>query len=77
MELGWCEGLRRRWETLGIDPALADLSAAENAEVEGSSKQDVEAARKEVLQGAIVKQVLRDALKGQSPNRHQSIADIK
>ncbi|CAG7846186.1 U3 small nucleolar RNA-associated protein 6 Short=U3 snoRNA-associated protein 6 [Serendipita indica DSM 11827] len=63
MELGWCEGLRRRWETLGIDPALANLSAAENAEIEGSAKQSTEAARKEVLQGAIVKQVLRDALK--------------
>ncbi|KAG8806239.1 U3 snoRNP protein, partial [Serendipita sp. 399] len=63
MELGWCELLRRRWETLGISTNLENLSAAENAEVMNSSELDVKSARQEVLQGAIVKEVLKDALK--------------
>ncbi|KAG8829024.1 U3 snoRNP protein [Serendipita sp. 411] len=65
MELGWCELLRRRWETLGIPTNLENLSAAENAEVATSSELDVKSARKEVLKGAIVKEVLKDALKAQ------------
>ncbi|KAG8782554.1 U3 snoRNP protein [Serendipita sp. 405] len=65
MELGWCELLRRRWETLGIPTNLENLSAAENAEIATSSELDVKGARKEVLKGAIVKEVLKDALKAQ------------
>ena len=61
MELGWCEFLKRRWGTLGIQFIDGDL------EVSSSTTQaDAEAARKEVLNGAIVKEVLKNALHGQS-----------
>ena len=59
MELGFVETLRRRWETLGIKN-----STTVDVEVDD---QNGEAARQEVLDGAIVKEVLRDALKGKLP----------
>ncbi|QRV82646.1 U3 small nucleolar RNA-associated protein 6 [Ceratobasidium sp. AG-Ba] len=47
MELGYCEGLRRRWKTLGVDAASPD----ENAE-----------AREEILSGKIVQAVITSAI---------------
>jgi hypothetical protein len=61
MELGWCEFLKRRWETLGIQLIEEDLEASSS-----TTQVDAEAARKEVLNGAIVKEVLKNALHGQS-----------
>ena len=57
MELGWCEFLKRRWETLGIQPTEGDLN-------EASLTADTESARRDVLNGAIVKEVLKNALQG-------------
>lgn len=59
MELGFVETLRRRWETLGIQN-----STAVDIEIED---QNGDAARQEILDGEIVKAVLRDALKGKLP----------
>jgi U3 small nucleolar RNA-associated protein 6 len=61
MELGWCELLKRRWETLGIQLVDGDLEASSS-----TTQADAEAARKEVLNGAIVKEVLKNALEGLS-----------
>ena len=59
MELGFAETLRRRWETLGIKNGTAvDI---------GVDDQNGDAARREILDGAIVKEVLRDAVKGKLP----------
>jgi hypothetical protein len=59
MELGWCEFLKRRWETLGIQPIEGDLEASSS-----TTQVEAEAARKDVLNGAIVKEVLKNALHG-------------
>jgi len=59
MELGWCEFLKRRWETLGIQPSDRDPEASSL-----TANVDAEAARKEVLNGAIVKEVIKNALQG-------------
>ena len=67
MELGWCEFLRRRWETLGINTGRSDLASGVVA-AEEIRAMDVESARKEVLSGAIVKEVLKDALNGRLLN---------
>ena len=65
MELGFVETLRRRWETLGIkNNTTADIEIDD---------QDNDTARQKVLDGAIVKEVLRDALKGK-PLLHLSEA---
>lgn len=61
MELGWCEFLKRRWGTLGIQLIEGDLEVSSS-----TTQEDAEAARKEVLNGAIVKEVLKNALDGQS-----------
>ncbi|KIM29138.1 hypothetical protein M408DRAFT_8499 [Serendipita vermifera MAFF 305830] len=53
MELGWCEFLKRRWETLGIRPTEDSLE---------DTTSDADSARKDVLNGAIVKEVLSNAL---------------
>lgn len=66
MELGWCEFLRRRWETLGISTPESD-SISGVAITEDVREMDVDSARKEVLTGAIVKEVLKDALNGKIP----------
>jgi hypothetical protein len=63
MELSFVETLRRRWETLGIkNNTTVDIeNDDENSEV----------ARQKILDGAIVKEVLRDTLKGE-PLLHHS-----
>ena len=56
MELGFVETLRRRWETLGIkNNTTVDIEIDD---------QNNDTARQNILDGAIVKEVLRDALKG-------------
>jgi hypothetical protein len=63
MELGFVETLRRRWETLGIkNNTTIDIEVDD---------QNNDAARQKVLDGEIVKEVLRDALKG-NPLLHLS-----
>jgi hypothetical protein len=59
MELGFAETLRRRWETLGIEN-----STIVDVEMDDQSS---DAARQQILDGAIVKEVIRDALKGKLP----------
>ena len=56
MELGFVETLRRRWETLGI----------KNDTTVDTDDQNSDAARQKIVDGAIVKEVLRDALKGKA-----------
>jgi U3 small nucleolar RNA-associated protein 6 len=67
MELGWCEFLRRRWETLGINTGQSDPTSGVTV-TEEVRAMDVDSARKEVLSGAIVKEVLKDALNGRLLN---------
>jgi U3 small nucleolar RNA-associated protein 6 len=63
MELGFVEMLRRRWETLGIkNNTTVDIEVDD---------QNNDAARQKVLDDEIVKEVLRDALKG-NPLLHLS-----
>lgn len=72
MELGFVEGLRRRWEVLGIKvdlkgkgrEQLADEGGMENMEVDEIEEDSAEAARREIMQGAIVKTVMANAAKG-------------
>lgn len=72
MEMGFIEGLRRRWEVLGIkvdikgkgkesDGAEGDV---ETMEVDAIEEDSAEAARREIMQGAIVKTVIANAAKG-------------
>ncbi|KAG6862332.1 hypothetical protein C0995_016030 [Termitomyces sp. Mi166 len=77
MELGFIENLRRRWEILGIDttvpsnqgredPAAADPSnlimpGVDKVPAEEEEVDDGAEARKEILQGAIVKSVIDSA----------------
>ena len=59
-ELGFVEGLRRRWDVLGVgsEDVLADSS---------------EEARKEIMQGAIVKAVISEAAKGVCYNNETGV----
>ncbi|PVG02629.1 hypothetical protein CPB86DRAFT_794033 [Serendipita vermifera] len=59
MEISWCEILRRRWETLGISQ---DASPKDNSDTR-EMQNDLEATRMQVLNGAIVKEVLTNALR--------------
>ncbi|KAI0073382.1 hypothetical protein K474DRAFT_1721714 [Panus rudis PR-1116 ss-1] len=76
MELGFVESMRRRWSVLGIDVDGKDkgkgkerISAisegeAEQMQVDAEEEGDEsEAARREILQGAIVKSVISSAVK--------------
>ncbi|THH29933.1 hypothetical protein EUX98_g4250 [Antrodiella citrinella] len=71
MELGFVEGLRRRWEVLGIKVDLkgkAKEKQAEEGDVETMEVDDIEedsgeAARREIMNGAIVKTVIANAAK--------------
>ncbi|KAH0589246.1 hypothetical protein H2248_005008 [Termitomyces sp. 'cryptogamus'] len=83
MELGFVESLRRRWEILGIgttaqekeDDSAADPSNLimpgvdqEVVSAEDSTEEETGAeARKEILQGAIVKSVMNSAAQGIHP----------
>lgn len=60
MELNFVETLRRRWKTLGIKEESVDMDEQHDLEVP-----EDEAARQAILNGAIVKQVMEDAVKGE------------
>ena len=70
MELGFIEGLRRRWELLGIRVDVKGKgkdtldSDVENMEVDAIEEDSAEAARREIMQGGIVKAVIANAAKG-------------
>ena len=85
MELGFVESMRRRWNVLGItvnekgkgkererDPLEND--AVERMEVEAAEPEgdESEAARQEILGGAIVKSVISSAARGDRPSLFQS-----
>lgn len=78
MELGFIEGLRRRWEVLGIKVDIKGKGKEvgregeaegdmENMEVDDIEEDSAEAARRDIMQGAIVKTVITNAAKGMSP----------
>ena len=72
MELGFVEGLRRRWEVLGVDKGTEHAGGAEgdvemgDAQGPGDGSEDgaleQEKARKEILSGALVKTVIDNAI---------------
>lgn len=76
MEIGFVEGMRRRWGVLGIevkgknkaDNVVGedmDDSKVEQMQTEADGEGDeAEQARKEIMQGAIVKSVISNAVKG-------------
>lgn len=68
MELNFVETLRRRWKALGIEEDAADASDQPEMQVP-----EDEAARQEILNGAIVRHVIQDAAKGKlQSTRHLS-----
>lgn len=76
MEIGFVEGMRRRWGVLGIEVKGKnkaenvvgedmDDSKVEQMQTEADGEGDeAEQARKEIMQGAIVKSVISNAVKG-------------
>ncbi len=80
MEMGFVEGMRRRWGVLGIDlNGKGKAKAQENVEdgmddteveqMQGEAEgegDEAEKARREIMQGAIVKSVISNAVKGAS-----------
>jgi U3 small nucleolar RNA-associated protein 6 len=80
MELGFIEGLRRRWSVLGLDQgsdmngkqrerAVADETGIEPSLVEdldnGGDENISSFARQEIMDGAIVKTVMSNAARGE------------
>lgn len=67
MELGFIEGLRRRWNVLGLDvdadPVESKCKERETAEAE-DSELATEAGRKQIMSGAIVKSVMTNGVEG-------------
>ena len=76
-ELGFVESMRRRWDVLGIDvngkgkaKAQESVIGMDEGEVEQMQTEadgegdEAEQARKEIMQGAIVKSVISNAVKG-------------
>lgn len=72
MELGFIEGLRRRWDVLGIEVGATDGKAKEMPlDLEGTDAADVsdnqmqvddsDATRRAIMDGAIVKSVISSA----------------
>jgi hypothetical protein len=59
MELGFIESLRRRWNVLGIDGD--GKGKDEDKEVEDT---EGAASRRDIMEGAIVKSVIRNAVQG-------------
>lgn len=82
MELGFVEGMRRRWDVLGIDvngkgkgkaQEVTELDGAMNdgqvEEMQTSADgegNEAEQARKEIMKGAIIKSVISNAVQGTS-----------
>ena len=90
-ELGFVESMRRRWDVLGIDVnGKGKAKAKENAE-EGMDEREVdqmqteadgegdeaEQTRKEIMQGAIVKSVISNSVKGVHKCRFSCIGCAK
>ena len=73
MELGFAELLRRRWTILGLHKGDESQSDAADVEMSGEGDMDLEkplpeddeddSARKEILNGALVKEVITNAVK--------------
>lgn len=67
MELGFIEGLRRRWNVLGVevdaDPADSKGKRRESAEAE-DEELSTEAGRREIMNGAIVRSVMTNGVEG-------------
>ena len=61
MELGFEESMRRRWDVLGIK-----LDEDDQVDMH-TDKDDQDAARRAIMQGAIVKSVISNAVKGSFP----------
>lgn len=79
MEMGFVESMRRRWNVLGIivedkgkgkerERTSLDEEEVEQMEVDAAEPEgdESEAARREILSGAIVKSVISSAAKGKS-----------
>src|ERR1700730_6921504 len=73
MEMGFVETVRRRWGVLGIVETETDMGAVDqDSDLNGAKANDKlgatqdETARSRVMDGAIVKEVISNALKGMS-----------
>jgi U3 small nucleolar RNA-associated protein 6 len=72
MEMGFVEGLRRRWNVLGIGEEgkgkekEKDTDEGEDDGERGEKGGKSEKARREIMSGAIIKDVISCALEGQS-----------
>lgn len=70
MELSFIEGLRRRWDVLGIHAGdkgkevFRDGNNTEGLDMNGGEAVEGAASRLEVMQGAIVKSVVTSAVQG-------------
>lgn len=74
LELGFVEALRRRWKVLGLDLGeegpeptvqVESQEEIEEAAVDDVEFEDDEKARKEVLNGALIKTIISNAAKGE------------
>ena len=70
MELGFVESLRRRWEVLGLQADM-DVDGAEAESTDNdltllTATEDSEKAKKAVLNGLVVKEVISNSAKGAS-----------
>lgn len=67
MELGFIEGLRRRWNVLGLDLDADPGSEEEMEPLDGVDEEKAtETGRRQIMQGAIVKSVMTNAVEGAS-----------
>lgn len=80
MELGFVEGMRRRWGVLGIEaggkgkerarqetPSVGAMSEGQVEQMQesaGGEGDEAEQARREIMQGAIIQSVISNAVKG-------------
>jgi U3 small nucleolar RNA-associated protein 6 len=70
MELGYVEGLRRRWDVLGVEvgskapsSSKSRLETEDMTPLEAEDEDESKVAMKEVMQGVIVKTVMQNAVK--------------
>ena len=67
LELGFVEAVRRRWGVLGIT-LESDDEEEEGERVDRAEEQAMgDAARREIMDGAIVRQAIDSAAKGERP----------
>ena len=68
LELGFVEAVRRRWGLLGITLESDDGEEEEGMRVDRAEEQAMgDAARREIMDGAIVRQAIDSAAKGERP----------